>query len=319
MGKMQWLGGFLNLLCLVSACRNFEWAENSTEKSESAAVPAAPQHLLATGRNAENQLIWGTVAGATAYKIYFSTSAGVTKATGTPINGVTSPYTHTGLTNNAVYYYAVVAINAGGESVFSNEASGMPATARKIFVSSASYNGNIGGLATANANCQTLAGAAGLPGRFKAYLSTQVTDAACNILGLSGKKASNCGLSYTPPFDTSIPAQNTAGQNIQTHLHNLIHADGGGINCGAGNAICNGIGYNESGGSASAQIRTITTTGGVLASDPAGHTACQDLTLGSNDGFGTLYGTSYDINNWWYSAGWGDNCGTSMRIYCIQQ
>lgn len=249
--------------------------------------------------------------------VYFSTTPGVTKSTATAIN--TNPYSHTALTNNVTYYYAIAAVNADGESDLSAEVSGMPAAARRIFVSSASYTGNIGGIGSANTNCQSLATAAGLTGRFKAYISTQVTEAACNIIGLSGKKSANCGLPYAPTFDTSTPVLNTAGQSIQMSLYNLLNADGGGINCGVGNAICTGIGYNEAGISASTTVRSITTTGGVFSTAPAGNTACVDLTSATNDGIGTLYGTTYDINNWWYSAGWSDNCASPLRIYCIQQ
>ena len=307
------------MLLLLIACKNFNWPPESPGSTVSSSPPAIPLHILAVSSNAQNQISWAPVAGATGYVIYFATTPGVTKGTATAISTNINPYMHTALTNSVTYYYAVAAANAAGESLLSVEVSAMPAAVRKIFVSSASYTGNIGGIASANTNCQSLATAAGLTGRFKAYISTQVTDAACNILGLTGKKALNCGMPYAPTFDTSIPVQNTQGQSIQTNLFNLINADGGGINCGAGNAICNGIGYNETGASASTTVRSITTTGGVFATDPPGNTACANLTQGTNDGIGTLYGTTYDINNWWYSAGWNDNCGSPLRIYCIQQ
>jgi len=305
----------------LAACRNFDWPAESVAKSGSVSgsLPDIPQFVLALSSSARNELSWQNVAGATGYVIYFSATAGVTKATATAISTNSNPYTHTGLTNNATYYYAIAAANASGEGALSAEVSSMPSAVRKIFVSSASYSGNLGGIAGANTNCQNLATAAGLTGRFKAYISTQVTDAACNILGLTGKKAANCGLPYAPAYDTLVPVQNTQGQSIQSSLFNLINSDGGVVNCGAGNAICTGIGYNETGASASATVRSITTTGGVFAPDPAGNTACADLTLGTNDGIGVLYGTSYDINNWWYSAGWSDNCASAMRIYCLQQ
>lgn len=43
------------------------------------------------------------------FNIYWDTSPGVTKETGTKIANVTSPYDHTGLTNGTTYYYVVTA------------------------------------------------------------------------------------------------------------------------------------------------------------------------------------------------------------------
>jgi hypothetical protein len=58
--------------------------------------------------------------------IYWSTTSGVTKTTGTKITGATSPYTHTGLTNGTTYYYVVTAVNSYGESSESSQVSGTP-------------------------------------------------------------------------------------------------------------------------------------------------------------------------------------------------
>jgi hypothetical protein len=44
---------------------------------------------------------------------------------------------------------------------------------KKVFVTSQTYSGNLGGLAGADAKCQQLANAAGLTGTFKAWLSDQ--------------------------------------------------------------------------------------------------------------------------------------------------
>ncbi len=47
---------------------------------------------------------------------------------------------------------------------------------KTVFVTSATYNGNFGTLANADANCQSLADAAGLGGAYKAWLSDSATD-----------------------------------------------------------------------------------------------------------------------------------------------
>ncbi len=73
-------------------------------------VSAAPHGLH------ENIIRWDNVNGATSYNIYWSTASVVTKATGTRIENVTSPYVHTGLKTGTTYYYVVTAVSKGGES-----------------------------------------------------------------------------------------------------------------------------------------------------------------------------------------------------------
>jgi hypothetical protein len=52
---------------------------------------------------------------------------------------------------------------------------------RKLFVSSQTFDGNLGGLAGADAKCQTLATAAHLPGAYKAFLSDSTTNAQQHV------------------------------------------------------------------------------------------------------------------------------------------
>jgi lysophospholipase L1-like esterase len=97
--------------------------------SESIPPPAAPQGVVSSNANSQAILSWGKVTGATAYYIYWSMTAGVSKETGTMIPNVTSPYTHTGLTNGATYYYVVTAVNQYGESAESGQVSATPSIA----------------------------------------------------------------------------------------------------------------------------------------------------------------------------------------------
>ena len=67
------------------------------------------------------------VPGAVSYNLYFSTDPGVSKETATLIEGVTSPYTHTGLTNNTAYFYALTSVDENdAESPLSEEQEVMP-------------------------------------------------------------------------------------------------------------------------------------------------------------------------------------------------
>ncbi len=87
----------------------------------------APRSLVAKAGDTEIALSWLDVPGAVSYNLYFHTSPGVTTQTGTRIEGVSSPYVHSGLTNGNPYYYALSAVyENGGESVLSEEVTAMP-------------------------------------------------------------------------------------------------------------------------------------------------------------------------------------------------
>jgi cellulose 1,4-beta-cellobiosidase len=59
--------------------------------------------------------------------VYWSTTAGVNKTTGIKIPNITSTtQLHTGLTNDAIYYYVVTSVNSRGESMESAEISAQP-------------------------------------------------------------------------------------------------------------------------------------------------------------------------------------------------
>ena len=88
-------------------------------------VPDAPSGLSATAGNAEVALSWSPAAGATSYNLYFDTTSG-RGTSGTVLSGVSSPYTHTGLTNSTSYFYVVTAVNGSGESDPSIEVSAVP-------------------------------------------------------------------------------------------------------------------------------------------------------------------------------------------------
>ena len=73
--------------------------------------PAAPTGVTATSSTSgEVTVDWAPVAGATAYNIYWGTSAGVTKDTGTVIPGATAPFTQTGAADGTTHYYVVTAL-----------------------------------------------------------------------------------------------------------------------------------------------------------------------------------------------------------------
>jgi hypothetical protein len=91
------------------------------------AAPAAPNGLTPTAGNGEVSLTWTASDGASGYHVYYATSAGVTKVSGTKVGNLASTSTVvTGLANGTVHYFVVTAFNSGGESAESSEVSAQP-------------------------------------------------------------------------------------------------------------------------------------------------------------------------------------------------
>ena len=85
------------------------------EKAEKSAVQDGGSSLVATlaGKPGDTEAVlsWMDVPGAVSYNLYFNTSPDLTVETATKIEGVMSPYTHVGLSNNTSYYYALTCVN----------------------------------------------------------------------------------------------------------------------------------------------------------------------------------------------------------------
>lgn len=110
------------MVAALAACSG----SDDVAKTEEAAPPGAVTGVTAEAGDAQVTITWSAVDGATSYRIYWSSSSGVTKATGWAIDGATSPYVHEGLTNGDTYHYVVTAVGAGGEGAESSEASARP-------------------------------------------------------------------------------------------------------------------------------------------------------------------------------------------------
>ena len=97
------------------------------------ASPPATPTLSAVAKDGYVDLSWTAVSGATGYNLYWSNTAGVTKANGTKISVQTGARTgalngtDSGLVNGRTYFYIFSATNAGGESTASPEVSATPA------------------------------------------------------------------------------------------------------------------------------------------------------------------------------------------------
>src|SRR6202043_4134377 len=115
---------------------------NSNE-ANATSVPAAPTGLAASANGtAAIDLSWAASSGATSYNVLRSTTSGLEALLA---SATTSPYHDTGVSAGTTYYYVVQAVNSGGTSANSNEATattvpsapsgvGASATANKIQV-----------------------------------------------------------------------------------------------------------------------------------------------------------------------------------------
>ena len=113
-------------------------------------IPTTPQNVRVTPDANQVTLIWNSVEGATSYNIYWDNLEGVTTADN-KISTVSSPYTHSSLTNSARYNYIITAVNAAGESIPTGEMTSIPHNYNKYYVSAAAADDSGDGLSPATA------------------------------------------------------------------------------------------------------------------------------------------------------------------------
>jgi fibronectin type 3 domain-containing protein len=105
----------------VAAVYNGVGSGQSTEVSTTV-VPSTPTALKATAAAASIVLNWSASVGASSYNLYQGTSSGAENSTPIVAGISNNSYTVTGLNPGASYFFDVRAINAGGMSAASNEA-----------------------------------------------------------------------------------------------------------------------------------------------------------------------------------------------------
>jgi len=117
------LATILTFPFLLPSCAD-EGSQENGRTTENA--PSAPTNVAASPGDTQITLSWDPVTGADSYNLYWGTSSGITKTTGTQITGVITPHVHNGLTSGTAYYYVVTAVKAGGESPESVEVNATP-------------------------------------------------------------------------------------------------------------------------------------------------------------------------------------------------
>ena len=168
-------------------------------------------------------------------------------------------------------------------------------TQRYVFVTSQLYNGNLGGLAGADAKCQARAAAGNLPGTYKAWLSDNT--------GAPANRLTQSTVPYVLPNGTKV-ANNWADLTDGTLLAAINVTELGGP-APIGNTLCLGGGQRA--------VWSNTTISGLQAS-PLWSCSNWTSSAGSSHwGLATSVGTSW--TNWCN----GPMCSYTAPIYCVQQ
>ena len=173
-------------------------------------VPEIPLGLSATGGTGQVTLSWTSVSNATTYNIYYSTTTGVTKTSGTKITGAANPYIQTGLTAGTTYFYVVTAVNSAGESVASSQVSAATASAPPVPTVPAAPAGEI---ATGGTKQVTLSwSAASSATSYNVYYSTTT--------GVTKANSTKITNATSPMVQTSL-ADGTTYYYIVTAVNNV--------------------------------------------------------------------------------------------------
>ncbi len=166
--------------------------------------------------------------------------------------------------------------------------------AQRVFVSSQTYaGGSLGGLAGADATCQTLATNASLGGMWKAWLSDSHTSASARLTH---------GAGAYKLVDGTVVANSWAGLTSGTLAHAISLTESGGA-APVGNTQCGGGGF-------------LTVWTGTAQNGTATFQTCGDWT---NTGAAAVWGLASATDASWTSWCSGGSCAWLSPIYCIEQ
>ena len=195
---------------MVTAVNSAGESGNSNQASATptAAPPAPPTNLTALAGNAQVSLSWTGSAGAVTYTVKRSTT------NGGPYTGIASGITATTYTDNSVingttYYYVVTAVNGGGESGISNQASATPGSGTTTI-----YQINCGGPAVSPYQADTFSNGGTTASVTAAIDTSGVTNPAPMAVYQSWRTSTN----NRHPFTYTIPGL-TVGASYTVRLH----------------------------------------------------------------------------------------------------
>lgn len=198
----NWSGcdSFSGTLCTVKL---------SSDKTVSAIysfLPPPPAGIISASGTGQVTLNWNSVPGATSYNLYYSTTPGVTRASGVKKGNVTSPYNVTPLTNGTPYYFVVTAVNTNGEGTESSEVGAVPGMPNAYTLA------DLAG--TWYANC--LASGPGAPWWERAIINISANG---SITGSTLESDGNTGTLHAQPFNVSTDGVVTIPGNNSMQCH----------------------------------------------------------------------------------------------------
>ncbi|MGO8673423.1 MAG: fibronectin type III domain-containing protein, partial [Capsulimonadaceae bacterium] len=224
------------------------------------ALPAVPAGLTAKPGNTEVSLSWTESSGATSYSVYRGTASGGESATAIATNVTTVTYENGGLTNGVAYYFKVAAVNSGGTSAQSNEASGTPVVApgAPTGVTATAGNAQVALAWTAGTSCTsynvyigTAAGGESATPEATGITATNYTDSGVANGTKYYYKLAGVNASGTSGMSSEVSATPTAG----------VPAAPTGLTASAGNAQVS-LSWTASSGATSYNVYRGTASGG---------------------------------------------------------
>jgi hypothetical protein len=159
-----------------------------------------------------------------------------------------------------------------------------PPAAKRMFVSSTAFPGNFGGYAAADAQCQSLAGAAGLGLNWKAWISDANSSVATRFT------------------QSATPYRRIDGTPIAANWTALTSG-----------SLTNSVGTDEHGVPVIAEVWTATDTAGNYAGS-----SCNNFTDASSAAPFSLLGASDQSTYAWTSI-YLQFCDRFARLYCVEQ
>lgn len=179
---------------------------------------------------------------------------------------------------------------AGGSATDSD---GVASDEHRIFISSSTHDGNLGGISGANTICANLASGAGLTRTYKAVLSDD-SNAADSSGGLQ--------------FVGSIFVVDSSGEKT------VVAGSGSELWGTDSNNLTATINVNESGTTITSTVNTWTGTNSNGGSQTDN---CTNWSSNSSSVLGQIGNSSF-TNDQWVETG-TTNCNTTLRIYCVSQ
>jgi hypothetical protein len=165
-----------------------------------------------------------------------------------------------------------------------------------VFVTSAFFTGSeVGGVAGADAKCQSLADSAGLPGTFRAWLSESLASTEPRFSRFTG------------PWE--LPPNVADGENFPP----LVATDFADLTTCGPSCLSSPINRTETGNILEDSVSVWTNT---LADGTASTDSCSGWT--SDTGFG-LFGDTSQVDARWTDANATFGCNSALALYCFEQ